>query len=254
MNEWYNERVASDGECECVCDTMSVRLVWSACGIACYYGSQTSRGASPILFLPLIALLSMSVLCSNSCNYADNGYCQDGGPSSSGNGCSFGTDCTDCGNRTVAAPPTLPPLPPPPPPLLPPSAPPPPPPPLPPVTPPPSVPPSLPPSLPPPQQPARIVPAAPPSIPFGTKLTYAIEADIVGWVVFWFIFGSAIVCGPPITLFCRRLYRQRAARLRVAATDSARARVDLERRGVRRPELEPPKSDFDDGVRLNGRL
>ena len=28
MNEWYNERVASDGECECVCDTMRVRL-WS---------------------------------------------------------------------------------------------------------------------------------------------------------------------------------------------------------------------------------
>ena len=248
----YNERVASDGECECVCTTMSVRCGGRWCGLPVMHRKTSSRACSIYSFH--YALLSMSILCSNSCNYADNGYCQDGGPSSSGNGCSFGTDCTDCGNRTVAAPPTLPPLPPPPPPLLPPSAPPPPPPPLPPVTPPPSVPPSLPPSLPPPQQPARIVPAAPPSIPFGTKLTYAIEADIVGWVVFWFIFGSAIVCGPPITLFCRRLYRQRAARLRVAATDSARARVDLERRGVRRPEPEPPKSDFDDGVRLNGRL
>ena len=151
MNEWYNERVASDGECECVCDTMSVRCGGRWCGLPCY-ASQTYTRASRILFLPFYSAAVNERPLLKQLQLLRQWLCQDGGPSSSsGNSCSFGTDCIDCGNRTVAAPPTPPPLPPPPR-CRRPSPPPPPPPP--PVTPPPSVPPSLPPSLPPPQQPA----------------------------------------------------------------------------------------------------
>ena len=65
------------------------------------------------------------ILCSNGCEYytyyhgnsnlqyASNGICEDGGPGSvSHEHCNLGTDCFDCGPRTM---PPLPPLPPPPP-------------------------------------------------------------------------------------------------------------------------------------------
>ena len=37
--------------------------------------------------------------CSDTCGYAGDGACDDGGPGSSFSVCSFGTDCTDCGPR-----------------------------------------------------------------------------------------------------------------------------------------------------------
>ena len=42
----------------------------------------------------LVAPASTAQICDDSCAYANNGYCQDGGPSSMGNSCMYGTDCT----------------------------------------------------------------------------------------------------------------------------------------------------------------
>ena len=120
-----------------------------------------------------------AVTCSEACNYASNGHCDDGGAGSEFSACALGEDCTDCGPRQVIrysqsstelypppAPPGLPPYPPtpppspiqPPPPPAPPSRPPMPPP----LTPPPSEPP-LPPS--PPLAPSPILPPPSPPLP-----------------------------------------------------------------------------------------
>ena len=37
--------------------------------------------------------------CDNTCSSASDGVCDDGGPTSVGAGCAYGTDCTDCGSR-----------------------------------------------------------------------------------------------------------------------------------------------------------
>jgi len=39
------------------------------------------------------------VLCSNTCDSANNGVCEDGGDNSASNSCYYGTDCHDCGSR-----------------------------------------------------------------------------------------------------------------------------------------------------------
>lgn len=38
-------------------------------------------------------------LCSNTCGYAFDGECDDGGPDSLYSLCEFGSDCADCGPR-----------------------------------------------------------------------------------------------------------------------------------------------------------
>ena len=38
-------------------------------------------------------------LCSDTCNYPADGDCDDGGPNADYQGCTFGTDCSDCGAR-----------------------------------------------------------------------------------------------------------------------------------------------------------
>lgn len=40
--------------------------------------------------------------CSNTCQYAHDGECDDGGPGSSYSLCDCGTDCADCGTREVS--------------------------------------------------------------------------------------------------------------------------------------------------------
>ena len=42
-------------------------------------------------------------ICKNTCKFARNGYCQDGGSGSVGNSCKEGTDCADCGRRRSTA-------------------------------------------------------------------------------------------------------------------------------------------------------
>lgn len=39
-------------------------------------------------------------LCSDTCMYANDDVCDDGGPGSTYDDCAFGTDCADCGRRT----------------------------------------------------------------------------------------------------------------------------------------------------------
>ena len=38
-------------------------------------------------------------LCENTCAFADDGACDDGGPDAAFSVCEFGTDCADCGPR-----------------------------------------------------------------------------------------------------------------------------------------------------------
>ncbi|XP_070538874.1 extracellular serine proteinase-like [Ptychodera flava] len=38
-------------------------------------------------------------ICSNSCNWSNDGECDDGGQGASYSGCNYGTDCADCGSR-----------------------------------------------------------------------------------------------------------------------------------------------------------
>ena len=47
--------------------------------------------------------LSPGVLCSNSCTYATDGDCDDGGSGSEYELCDFGTDCTDCGSESATS-------------------------------------------------------------------------------------------------------------------------------------------------------
>jgi hypothetical protein len=43
--------------------------------------------------------IDASLLCDDSCTYANDGECDDGGTDSTYSACALGTDCTDCGNR-----------------------------------------------------------------------------------------------------------------------------------------------------------
>eukprot|EP00900_Chrysochromulina_parva_P011793 jgi/Chrpa1/20614/Chrysochromulina_OHIO_Genome00026547-RA len=45
------------------------------------------------------------ILCSETCNFASDVDCDDGGPGSDFNACTYGTDCTDCGPRVPRSPP-----------------------------------------------------------------------------------------------------------------------------------------------------
>ena len=54
--------------------------------------------------------------CVNTCVYASDGDCDDGGPGSEHTACALGTDCIDCGLRNPPPPPLPPSMPPPPPP------------------------------------------------------------------------------------------------------------------------------------------
>ena|GEM_PF-758284 len=42
-------------------------------------------------------------ICTNTCRFANNGKCDDGGPESSNSLCEYGSDCQDCGSRCVLA-------------------------------------------------------------------------------------------------------------------------------------------------------
>jgi len=56
--------------------------------------------ASALFFVP--ALASAQVLCTNTCAYANDGECDDGGTNSLYDLCELGSDCNDCGPRTPA--------------------------------------------------------------------------------------------------------------------------------------------------------
>jgi hypothetical protein len=67
-----------------------------------------------LIFLHLRGTVGQ-LLCSNTCNWASDGTCDDGGPGGYPYGwCSYGTDCVDCGPRPPRPPPPPPPPSPPP--------------------------------------------------------------------------------------------------------------------------------------------
>jgi len=43
---------------------------------------------------------SGNMICTDTCSYAGDGECDDGGPGSAYDVCAYGTDCTDCGPRS----------------------------------------------------------------------------------------------------------------------------------------------------------
>lgn len=58
----------------------------------CNYGCNTSSSSSS-------SSSSGGGLCTNTCSYAYDGVCDDGGAGSSYNVCDYGSDCADCGTR-----------------------------------------------------------------------------------------------------------------------------------------------------------
>ena len=83
-------------------------------------GQRASRGRScPHRWKRAVVLLLLGLArptasqCLNTCSYASDNYCDDGGPGSEYGVCALGTDCVDCGTRAQQQPPPPPPPPPP---------------------------------------------------------------------------------------------------------------------------------------------
>ncbi len=101
---------AFDGECDdggvgAVFDVCAFGSDCSDCGprgelqvISCQESADCAQGefcaASTLLCTPFIS-------CSNNCMYAFDGECDDGGVGSLSGVCTFGEDCSDCGQRDV---------------------------------------------------------------------------------------------------------------------------------------------------------
>eukprot|EP00966_Prymnesium_polylepis_P242651 5611366-Prymnesium_polylepis.1 len=80
----------------------------------------------PVLLFLLLQLAGSQVAatcCSGTCQYEADDDCDDGGPGSEYDSCSLGTDCSDCGSRCSAPPPSVVPIISPPPAALPPPVP-----------------------------------------------------------------------------------------------------------------------------------
>jgi hypothetical protein len=45
--------------------------------------------------------IQTSEFCENTCIFREDGECDDGGANSTSNFCEYGTDCEDCGTRTI---------------------------------------------------------------------------------------------------------------------------------------------------------
>ncbi len=67
-------------------------------GAGCNDGIVITETESNDTF-PMLGAQSGPAQCSNSCSSDNNGTCEDGGPGYDAGGCSFGTDCDDCGTR-----------------------------------------------------------------------------------------------------------------------------------------------------------
>ena len=48
-----------------------------------------------------ISLITAAQLCSDACDYRQDGSCDDGGPNAEYKGCRLGSDCMDCGVRNA---------------------------------------------------------------------------------------------------------------------------------------------------------
>jgi hypothetical protein len=78
------------------CDAMADVFFDTGSSMTCYVpGSDLPTSAAD-------AITELS-LCTNTCRFASNGMCNDGGPGSESiiSGCDLGTDCADCGDRPI---------------------------------------------------------------------------------------------------------------------------------------------------------
>ena len=62
-------------------------------------GNTTCTGTTRIQGKRMGGTLTSEGLCSDSCEYAGDGVCDDGGPDAQYEDCAYGTDCGDCGRR-----------------------------------------------------------------------------------------------------------------------------------------------------------
>eukprot|EP01052_Picozoa_sp_SAG31_P031086 SAG31_NODE_3259_length_4484_cov_2.910376_4_plen_319_part_00 len=60
---------------------------------------RTRCGGTSAAFMSEHITVTCMVLCSNSCETANNNQCEDGGADSRGSTCPYGTDCNDCAPR-----------------------------------------------------------------------------------------------------------------------------------------------------------
>ena len=54
-----------------------------------------------LLLITSISLITAAQLCSDACDYRQDGSCDDGGPNAEYKGCRLGSDCMDCGVRML---------------------------------------------------------------------------------------------------------------------------------------------------------
>ena len=54
-----------------------------------------------LLLITSISLITAAQLCSDACDYRQDGSCDDGGPNAEYKGCRLGSDCMDCGVRNA---------------------------------------------------------------------------------------------------------------------------------------------------------
>ena len=94
---------AFDGEC----DDGGPMSLYDACGFGTDCGDCGPRDpmAATVPTMPSGTPPEATAegdLCSNTCPWANDGECDDGGPMSLYDVCNFGTDCGDCGSRAVS--------------------------------------------------------------------------------------------------------------------------------------------------------
>jgi hypothetical protein len=77
-----------DGNCDAGEDSQNCAL---DCNTTCYCDTTAGCEAG--------CACDSDCLCDDTCEYASDGACDDGGPGSEYSACTYGTDCTDCGPR-----------------------------------------------------------------------------------------------------------------------------------------------------------
>ena len=96
----------------CICTSLAGAYVVSGTSFPAAEAAEANVSMMSMLFKRaryLLVLDSLTPVCSDSCRWAKDAVCQDGGLGtnfSSGPGCDFGTDCTDCGSRRMGDDPT----------------------------------------------------------------------------------------------------------------------------------------------------
>ncbi len=85
-------RYANDG----VCDDGRPGAPFAVCAL----GTDCGDCGSVAIEDSPVEIDETTEVCSNTCQYANDGECDDGGPGAEYNACAFGSDCGDCGVRS----------------------------------------------------------------------------------------------------------------------------------------------------------